>query len=205
MNKPPAGVVLDLGNVLISWQPALAIAAGVGADEARRFLDAEDFDFMAWNHEQDSGRRWADGVAEVRRTHPHWVEHAEAYLAHFPASLSEVPGSLDVVRDLKVAGVPVVGLTNWSDELYYPYAAEQFAVLRLLDAVVVSGEVKIAKPDPRAFEIAAERAGLSLDRLAFVDDSPRNVEAAAALGMDAILFTGAPALRTELRSRGLPV
>jgi 2-haloacid dehalogenase len=201
----PAAVVLDLGNVLIAWTPAAAIAAGVGADEAARFLAADDFDFLAWNHLQDSGRPWADGVAEVRRTHPHWARHAAAYLEHFPASLSEVPGTLDVVRDLHAAGVPMVGLTNWSDELYYPYAAPRFAVLRLLDDVVVSGEVKVAKPDPRAYAIAAERAGQPYERLLFVDDSPANVEAARALGMDAILFTDAATLRTELRSRGLPV
>ena len=53
--------------------------------------------------------------------------------------------------------------------------------------------------------IAAERAGQPFDRLLFVDDSPANVEAARALGMDATLFTDAAALRTALRSRGLPV
>lgn len=198
----PEAVVFDLGNVLIDWQPALAIAAGVGADEAQRFLDAEDFDFLAWNHLQDSGRPWADGVAEVRRTHPHWAEHAAAYLDHFPASLGEVPGTAEIVRELHQAGVRLLGLTNWSDELYYPYAAGRFEVLTLLDHVVVSGEVKVAKPDPRAFEIVADRAGLPLDQLVFIDDNRANIDAAAALGMDAILFTGATQLREQLRARG---
>ncbi|GAA4378394.1 HAD family phosphatase [Nocardioides caricicola] len=198
----PEAVVFDLGNVLIDWQPALAIAAGVGAVEAQRFLDAEDFDFLAWNHLQDSGRPWADGVAEVRRTHPHWAEHAAAYLDHFPASLGEVPGTAEIVRELHQAGVRLLGLTNWSDELYYPYAAGRFEVLTLLDHVVVSGEVKVAKPDPRAFEIVADRAGLPLDQLVFIDDNRANIDAAAALGMDAILFTGATQLREQLRARG---
>lgn len=198
-------VVFDLGNVLIDWQPALAIAAGVGAVEAQSFLDAEDFDFLAWNHLQDSGRPWADGVAEVRRTHPHWADHAAAYLDHFPASLDEVPGTAEIVRELHAAGVPLFGLTNWSDELYYPYAAGRFEVLALLDHVVVSGEVKAAKPDPRAYQIVAERAGIALDRLAFVDDRQENVDAATALGMDGILFTDAAALRAQLRDRGFEV
>ncbi len=64
--QPPAAVVFDLGNVLIDWDPFEAIAAGVGPDEARRFLEAEDFDFMAWNHGPDSGGTWAD--AEARGT-----------------------------------------------------------------------------------------------------------------------------------------
>ena len=55
MTPAPSGVVWDLGNVLIDWQPALAIAAGVGVEEAGRFLAAEDFDFMAYNHGPDSG------------------------------------------------------------------------------------------------------------------------------------------------------
>lgn len=205
MHSTPAAVVFDLGNVLIDWDPSAAIAAGVGPAEARRFLDADDFDFMAWNHGPDSGGTWADAEETVRRTHPHWTDHALAYRANFAASLlGEVPGSVDLVRELHAAGVPLFGLTNWSDELY-PHAPELFPFLELLDEVVVSGTVKAAKPDRRAYEIVAERAGQPLDRLVFVDDKQLNVDAAAALGMDAILFTDAAALRTELRSRGLPV
>jgi 2-haloacid dehalogenase len=201
----PQGVVFDLGNVLIDWDPSAAIAAGVGSVEARRFLDADDFDFMAWNHGPDSGGSWDDAEADVRRTHPHWVEHALAYRANFAASLlGEVPGTVDVLRDLHRHGIPLIGLTNWSDELY-PHAPALFEFLELLDDVVVSGTVGAAKPDPRAYEIAAERAGLPLDHLAFVDDKQLNVDAAAALGMHAILFTDAATLRADLRSSGLPV
>jgi 2-haloacid dehalogenase len=191
--------------VLIDWDPLAAIAAGVGLDEARRFLDAADFDFMAWNHGPDSGGTWQDAEDQVRRTHPHWARHALAYRANFPASLlGEVPGTVDVVRDLHRHGVPVLGLTNWSDELY-PHAPARFGFLDLLDDVVVSGTEGVAKPDPRIFEIVAERSRIPLDRLAFVDDRQANVDGAVAVGMDGIRFTDAAALRAELRRRGLPV
>ena len=62
----PLGLVFDLGNVLIEWDPTAAVAAGVGAAEAQRFMTADDFDFMAWNHGPDSGGSWADAEAEVR-------------------------------------------------------------------------------------------------------------------------------------------
>ncbi len=201
----PSGVVFDLGNVLIDWDPYAAIAAGVGPAEARRFLDAEDFDFMAYNHGPDSGGSWDDAEAQVARTHPHWAEHALAYRANFTDSLlGEVPGTVDIVRELHAAGVPLFGLTNWSDELF-PHAPKLFDFLALFEDVVVSGTEGVAKPDPRVFAIVAERAGLPLDRLAFVDDRADNVAAAAALGMDAILFTHAATLRADLRERGLPV
>lgn len=205
MSAPPLGVVFDLGNVLIDWDPYAAIAAGVGPVEARRFLEADDFDFMAYNHGPDSGLDWDTAEAEVARTHPHWLEHARAYRTHFPASLlGEVPGSVGVVRDLHAAGVRLWGLTNWSHELF-PHGLAAFPFLELLEDVVVSGTEGVAKPDPAVFVIVRQRTDLPLDRLVFVDDRPDNVAAAAAAGMDAVVFSDAGRLRTDLRERGLPV
>lgn len=200
-----AGVVWDLGNVLVDWDASRAIAAGVGEHEAARFLAADDFDFRAYNHGPDSGLSWDEAEAEVARTHPHWLEHARAYRAHFPASLvGEVPGSSDLVRELHAGGVRQWGLTNWSHELY-PHAPRMFEVLALLDDVVVSGTEGLAKPDPRVYELLVARTGHPLADLVFVDDRADNVAAACALGMTGLVFTGAEALRLDLRGLGLPV
>jgi 2-haloacid dehalogenase len=200
-----AGVVWDLGNVLVDWDASRAIAAGVGEAEAARFLAADDFDFRAYNHGPDSGLDWDAAEAEVARSHPHWLEHCRAYRAHFPASLvGEVPGTADLVRTLHAAGVPQWGLTNWSHELY-PHAPRMFEVLALLDDVVVSGTEGLAKPDPRVYELLVARTGRPLADLVFVDDRPENVEAARALGMAGLVFTDADALRADLRGLGLPV
>lgn len=199
------GVIFDLGNVLIDWQPHAAIAAGVGEEEARRFLAADDFDFMAFNHGPDSGGSWDEAEAAVRRTHPHWAEHALAYRANFGASLvGEVPGSVEVVRELRAAGVPMWGLTNWSHELW-PHAPRRFAFLGLLDGVVVSGTEGVAKPDPGIYEIAVERSGVPASQLIFVDDKQVNVDGAVDVGLDGVLFTGSDDLRLALRDRGLAV
>ena len=40
---------------------------------------------MAFNHVLDAGGTWDEGEAELRRTYPHWVEHAAAYRANFPS------------------------------------------------------------------------------------------------------------------------
>jgi citrate synthase len=198
------GVIWDLGDVLIKWSPYAAVAAGVGEEEARRFLEAEDFDFLAWNHVQDAGGTWSEGVDALRRSHPHWERHALAYRENFEAALvGEVPGTADLVRELHAAGVPQFGLTNWSDELY-PHAPRLFPVLDLLDDIVVSGTEKVAKPDPAIFEIAIARSGLEASELVFVDDKEGNVAAAIECGLDGVLFTGADDLRRRLRERGLP-
>jgi 2-haloacid dehalogenase len=201
----PAAVVFDLGNVLIDWDPAPAIAGAVGHEEAARFLAADDFDFGAWNHEQDAGRPFEESeVAAVQRV-PHWREHILAYRTHFDRSLvGEVAGSVQLLRELHAAGVRLFALTNWSAELF-PVALERFDFLGLFEDVVVSGVEGVAKPDPRIFALLAERTGLPLADCVFVDDKPENVEAARTAGLDGVLFTGGELLRTQLRSRGLPV
>jgi 2-haloacid dehalogenase len=202
---PPRGVIFDLGNVLIDWSPHAAVAAGLGDEEAQRFLAAEDFDFMSWNHALDAGGTFDEAAAELEGTHPHWAEHAAAYHANFEESLvGEVPGTVEILRELHAAGVPVFGLTNWPDE-YWPAAPRKFPFLELLEDVVVSGTEKVAKPDPAIFEIAVARAGHPASSLVFVDDKQDNVSAAIAFGLDGILFTGAMDLRGQLRDRGLPV
>jgi len=199
------GIIWDFGNVLIDWDPRPAIVASVGEAEADRFLAAEDFDFMAWNHLRDAGATWDDGEAEVRRTHPHWAEHAAAYRANFEQSMiGPVPGTAELLTELHAAGVPQLGLTNWSHELY-PAAPRLYPVLDLLDDVVVSGTEKVAKPDPAIFEIAVARTVLPVADLVLVDDNEANVEAAIEFGLDGIVFTRADDLRTSLRERGLPV
>ena len=205
MSSPPQAVVFDLGNVLIRWDPHPAIAHGVGAEQATRLLGATDFDFLAWNHEQDAGRSWAEGEALVARTHPHWADAVSAYRANFAQSLvGPVQDTVDLLTELHTQGVRLLALTNWSAELF-PVARQGFPFLGLFDDIVVSGEEQLAKPDPAIFRVLERRAGVPLQQCVFVDDSARNVEAARSLGMDAILFTDTGHLRADLHARGLPV
>ncbi len=196
-------VVLDLGNVIIGWDPHPAIAAGVGTVEATRFLTATDFDFWGWNHLLDSGVPLAEAEQLVARTHPHWHKHAVAYRENFEQSLvSVIEGSVRVVETLAANAVPVYGLTNWSGELF-PVARRRFGFLSLFTDIVVSGEEGCAKPDPEIFEILADRVGIPLTRCAFADDRVDNVEAGRRAGLDAFVFTDPPQLRDELVTRGL--
>ncbi len=200
-------VVFDLGNVLISWDPFPAIAAGVGPARARAFLEDTSFDFGAWNYRQDAGRRWADAERAAIAGHPHYEEEILAYRAHFPESMiGAIDGTVDLLRELHDADVPLVALTNWSEELF-PQALERFDFLDVFEDIIVSGEEGVAKPDPEIFEILEERIRHlgSLDDGIFIDDNDANVRAALAAGLDALPFVGPGDLRSDLLVRGLPV
>ncbi|HSB41265.1 MAG TPA: HAD family phosphatase [Methylomirabilota bacterium] len=63
----------------------------------------------------------------------------------------------------------------------------ELAVHHLFDDIVVSAEVGMAKPEPEIFRLAADRLGLPPETCVFVDDWDKNVEAARAVGMQAVL------------------
>jgi HAD superfamily hydrolase (TIGR01509 family) len=68
---------------------------------------------------------------------------------------------------------------------------------------VISGRIGLAKPDPRIYRHLLETHGLAAGEVLFVDDRAANVEAAAAVGIEGLLFEGAVGLRAALVRRGL--
>jgi len=194
-------VVLDLGNVLVRWDPRRPFVGRLGASATEAFLT--EFDFLGFNHRQDSGRSWADARADLAASAPEHLPALDVYVEHFADTLAgPVAGSARLVRDLRAAGIRLLGLTNWSAETFH-LAAPAAPAIGLLEDVLVSGEVGLAKPDPRIFRLLTDRYGLRPDRTVFADDSVANVTAAADAGFVALLFTTADALRADLRARGV--
>ncbi|MEE6272233.1 HAD family phosphatase [Georgenia sp. MJ206] len=199
----PDTVVFDLGQVLVGWDPVLAVADLVTAEEFAEF--SAEIDWPTFNHAQDAGRTMADARAVLAQSHPHRVAVFDEYVANFPRSLTgPVPGSAEIVDELRAAGIRVLGLTNWSAETFAS-AARSAPVIDRLEDVVVSGVEGMAKPDPAIFALLVERFGLEPARTVFVDDSPPNVAAAADAGLHALRFTGAGDLRAQLLRLGLPL
>ena len=197
-------VVFDLGGVVVVWDPVPAIAAVVGETRAARFVHGSEFDFAMWNHAQDSGRSWADGEAAAKASHPELREEISAYRPNFALSLRGlVPGTAEILHALHDRGVRVVALTNWSGETIH-HGPEAFPeVFDLFDDIVVSGAEGVAKPDREIFQVLARRLAQPVSGVFYVDDNPRNVDAARAAGMDAVHFTDAATLLEEIKSRGL--
>ncbi len=94
------------------------------------------------------------------------------------------------------AHVPLVLITNATLQLDSDLAL--LGLTDLADAVVSSAVEQVAKPDPAIYRIAAERAGVPMERCLFVDDRQENVDAAAALGMTTVLYREPADLRRAL-------
>lgn len=97
--------------------------------------------------------------------------------------------ALEALRCLHAAGIRIGILSNFD---HYPHVhalLEQEGLLPFLDAVVVSGEVGLKKPDPAIFALALERLGTSPQQTVFVGDHPElDFEGSEQAGLVAMLL-----------------
>lgn len=68
----------------------------------------------------------------------------------------------------------------------------------LFDAVVLSCDVGLIKPDPHIYEVAAEQLGCEPDICVMIDDLPGNIDGAERAGMQGIVYSSVSELRVEL-------
>ena len=196
-------VLFDLGAVLIDWNPRYLYRPLFGDDEAAMEHFLGEVVAPEWNHEIDLGKPFAQAVAERIRLFPKHAELIALWERGWPEMLrGPIPETVEILVQLRERGHRLYALTNWSAETF-PLARRRFEFLGWFEDIVVSGEVKLAKPDPRIFAHTIARCRLEPGETVFIDDNPRNVEAGRRAGFEALAFTGAPQLRQDLQRLGL--
>ena len=190
-NRPTA-LIVDWGGVLTSpleaaldaWYAAEGIPADAFAGAMRDFHDSalaalSVFDPVA------ALERGELQVAHFEKELAVRIERrcgvpvpAEGLINRMFAGFAAAPAMINVVRRAKAAGLGTALLSNsWGHE----YLRDEWDIL--FDAVVISGEVGMRKPDPEIFDYTLRRLGRRPREAVFVDDMEPNVRGAAAVGL----------------------
>jgi 2-haloacid dehalogenase len=201
---PLTTVVFDLGNVLLDWDPRRLYRTLID-DPAELDHFLTDICSPSWHHAQDSGRSTVEATAELQAQHPEYAELIGAFYPRWPEmTAGALPATVDILGELRDAGVRLIALTNWPAETFAS-ARDRFPFFSWFEGIVVSGEEKLAKPDPALFTRLLDRYDVDPQAAAYVDDTARHVETARRLGMTSFVFTDAVTLRRDLAAAGLPV
>lgn len=196
-------MVLDLGNVVIDWNPRHLYRRHFPGDDAGMEAFLATVCPPSFNDELDAGRPFAEAIAARVARFPDHAALIELWQRDWEQMLGDpIEASVQILADLRARGVPRYALSNWSEETF-PIARDRFAFLDWFDGIVISGEVGCIKPDPAIFAALAERFGLTPAVTVFVDDNHVNVEGGRRAGFDAVLFTTPEDLRADLMTRGL--
>ena len=190
------GLIVDFGGVLTtnvfeSFQ-AFSVSEGLETEAVRKLF-----------RERGEGlallRQLERGEVEVpefeRRFGPLLgVREPEGMVERLFAGVKPDERMIDAVRRTRAAGVPTGLISNsWGGTTY-----DNADIDELFDAVVISGEVGLHKPEPEIFHLGAQRLGVPPEECVFVDDLRENCEGAEAVGMTAILHRGAEGTLPEL-------
>lgn len=195
-------IVFDFGGVLIDWSVYHLYRKLLPSDEAvREFL--EEIKFSEFNPLLDAGYPFAKMAKELTEKYPHKRELVQAFFDRWTECSGEtMEPTAEVMREVKHAGYPVYGLSNWSTESFR-WVQHKYTFLSELDDYLLSGMAGVAKPDERIFNTFLQRIGRPAEECVFIDDSQANIDAASRLGFTGILFRSAPQLRDELHSLGI--
>jgi len=196
-------IVFDLGGVLIDWNPRYLY---------RNFFvnkEVEMEDFLQkmfteeWTKREDTGRPLLETIEIFCQQYPEKTDLVKAYHERWYDTLGgEIVGTVAILKQLKQKDLGLYALTNWSNETF-PYAKKRFAFLNDFADIVVSGEEKVIKPDPKIYEILLQRNKLQAHESVFIDDRLVNVKAAEALGMIGLHFTSSENLQEALLELGV--
>ncbi len=195
-------VVWDWGGVLMrtmdvrprmAWERRLHLHPGGLADLV--------FGTRAWDRAQRGETSVDDVWAEVADRLGIGEADLSALRRDFWAGDRLDEELVGLIRELRRAGIRIGLLSNYPSDLRRLLGDLE----SLLDAVVISGEEGVMKPDPAIYRIVLERLGVSPGEAVFVDDWKPNVEAAQRLGMLGVRFRGAVHLRRILREAGLSI
>ena len=96
-------------------------------------------------------------------------------------------------KEYKVGLLSNIGPSGLSNYMDYSVLEEHF------EDIVESAKIGFAKPEARAYEIAANRLGVRLDECIFIDDRQEYVDGATHVGMHAVLFEDVNQLKDKIR------
>lgn len=195
-------IVFDVGNVLIHYDREAPYRHLI-PDDAKRAWFLDNVTTTAWNLEQDRGRSWADAEAELIAVHPDWATEICAFRAHWPEMVPHAyEDSVAILLGLIEEGRDITFLTNFAADTFAE-AQQIYPFLKSGRGVTVSGRVKLLKPDPAIYALHTRTFDLDPAATLFIDDSAPNVASAREFGWQAVQFTGADALKTDLERFGV--
>jgi len=204
-SRPPEkqrrAVLFDYGNVLVDWDPR-HLYRKLFADPAEMDWFLTNVCTMDWHLRHDSGEPMSETTAELAALHPKYADQIRAWDTRFGEMIGgEITGTVAILDAIKAQGLKIGVLTNMpADQAWTCFRG--FSRWAALDTIIVSGFVKMAKPGADVFRLSLHALDRAPEDVFFIDDSPRNVAAAKALGIHAHLFTTPEALSEALHASG---
>ena len=206
-NTPIQAVIFDVGGVLDLPRDLGAetvdqqeLAAGLGMEEKEMWalFYRSDHWKLARTGQITDWEFWNRNLTPFGITDP----AAQAAFTERTFAFKEVNPEMRALLN-ELAGRTRLAIISNASDILEQTLGERFKISHYFELIINSARVGIAKPEPEIYQIALDRLNLRPEQTVFADDKQRNIDAAAALGIHAHLFTTVADFRAFLLERGV--
>ena len=129
-----------------------------------------------------------------------WIKKTAATsMDHWQSEISLNPEAIPVLQALRAKGIRTGVISNFNHHPHVYKVLQQTELFHELDAIIISGEVRLKKPDPQIFLLALKKLNTTATKTLFVGDDPdKDICGAKAIGMQTRLFENGASLSAIL-------
>lgn len=190
-------VIFDLGGVVIEWNSDRILETYYADPDVRTIMKQQMFQHPDWLELDRGTMHESELLARlgVRTGRP--AAELSGLFDAVRESLHAKPDTVALLEKLHARGVPLYCLSNISSDIF-KYLRERHSFWGVFRGIVISGDLKMIKPEPEIFHFLLQRYELAAAETVFVDDNAPNIEAARALGIHTVWFKNARQCETEI-------
>ncbi len=190
-------VIFDIGGVVLEWNPDEILKSFYADPDARAAMKSALFLHPDWILLDRGMLEESAALARLEQRTGRPEQELTGLFAAIRGSLRPKLDTIALLEGLARRGVPLYCLSNMPASTF-AHLRERHEFWAWFHGIVISGEVKMAKPEQEIFRYLLRRYGLPAAETVFIDDHPPNIEAARSLGLHAIRFRDARQCEIEL-------
>lgn len=182
-------IILDMGNVLLSFDPEIPLNHFCETKAAKDIIRKELFQGPEWiqgDYGFISNRDRYEPVS--RRVPKEFHKSLKNCVEHWDICMKPIPGAMDFCKYVKSRHYGIYVLSNACNMFhdYFPrFASEDY-----FDGVMVSSDIHMIKPETRIYEYFLKTYELKPEECLFIDDREENIAGAQKVGINGYLFKG---------------
>lgn len=191
-------IIFDLGNVLLNFKPEEFLLRYISDEKYVKEFKRKVIRSKFWLNLDRGTISLKNAEKELLAKFPEESNCIVWFFKHWMEMLTPIKKNVKILNDLKNNGYKTYILSNYMIEAFN-FVSKKYDFLSLFDGGIISGMVKLIKPEFEIYQKLVDKYKLIPEECVFIEDVPEFLSPARKLNIKTILFSGKTDLRSELR------
>lgn len=192
-------VIFDFGAVLFEWNPAKIVSTFTDSQDEQALLLEHVLQHPDWLSLDRGEMLMAEAIPRCAARVNLPESRMEDFFEHIQSNLHLINETYDLVNQVLSLNFSAYFLTNMSSA-FFEKLNERHGLYQLFDGGLVSGKELTIKPEAEFFELLCQRFDIDPNESLFIDDQPKNLDAAKALGFEVFHFKSPQESCSDIRN-----